>query len=875
MGYSRNYKFITQSGYSKKYIIFFSSAILLALLNACSTTRKVPNGEFLLTKNEFQYEGEKVLADRIPDYVSQKPNKKQLFIVPFGLWSYNAVNPKYDSILNEYMSNPKEIRNQKLRDSIYIKFGHPEYVGKTLLHNRLKRSLGKPPVIWDEGKTDAGANAIRRILVYKGYWDADVTYKSIKDSAAKKAKVNYLINAKDPTYINGYSYNIPDSGVKSVYENSLNKSLVKDKKILDQEILEDETKRINALMKDNGYYNFNASGEYIYFTADTLNSKKQVPLTLEIHKDSLDSSPFRKTTIGKIKVFYLRRASDAAKAENDTAIAKLHDTLGISIYKFKENYKTLALWRPIPLKTGDIYEQQYLDLAKRNLTLMNNFNVSEQLSLNKENDSILDVSYYLTPLRRYDLRLTADYNYSEILNHAVAPSIDLTTRNLFGGAENLTTSLSLTYGTIQNPKNPDKKIGAFEFSLQETLTFPKLLLPFKYYKFIPKRYSPTSNINLGASIQQNIGLGRIGFNGSLNYLLNIQNELISHRLSILNTEFSLTRNKDKYYDFFTGERDVVNQLHEAYFQEHPEIELQFNNGNINFDDVSASILNDANFINDFSNSNAGNRDLYFSFVQSITNKDRQTQDVLISSIIYNFKYNQIGRKNFKNPFGIDITFETAGNIFSLVKSAETQDGVALGTAKTIFGIPYSQFVKLDVNLRKYFTFFNDKHTLALRQFIGVGIPYGNSENMPFIRSYYTGGPNDIRAWRVFGGLGPADVQVNEKVRAYIMDNLKLTTNIEYRVPFNEMFEGAAFVDAGNIWNLKDSGFGDQFKFSKFISQMGVGTGFGLRVNVAYIKLRLDFAYKVHDPNMPPGDRWVISKWKPFKPVMNIAFGYPF
>ena len=95
------------------------------------------------------------------------------------------------------------------------------------------------------------------------------------------------------------------------------------------------------------------------------------------------------------------------------------------------------------------------------------------------------------------------------------------------------------------------------------------------------------------------------------------------------------------------------------------------------------------------------------------------------------------------------------------------------------------------------------------------------------------------------------------------------------MPFTKMFEGAAFVDAGNIWSLKDNGFADDFKFNKFLSQMGVGTGIGLRINVAYITLRLDAAYKVYDPNQPEGDRWVIKNWKPLQPVVNFAFGYPF
>ena len=109
----------------------------------------------------------------------------------------------------------------------------------------------------------------------------------------------------------------------------------------------------------------------------------------------------------------------------------------------------------------------------------------------------------------------------------------------------------------------------------------------------------------------------------------------------------------------------------------------------------------------------------------------------------------------------------------------------------------------------------------------------------------------------------------------MMDDVKLTTNIEYRFPINKMFEGAIFTDAGNIWSVKDNGIGDQFKFDKFISQMGVGSGFGLRINVAYIIVRFDFAYKLHDPNLPKGQRWVIDQIKPLNPTINFSIGYPF
>ena len=753
------------------------------------------------------------------------------------------------------------MRNQKLRDSLFVRNGHPEYIGKSLFFERFMHNIGQPPVILDQGKTETSANSIRKFLVYKGYWDTDVKFSTDLDSTAKKAKANYLITHKDPTKISDYYYNIPDPNIKSIYEEDLNESFVRGKNILDQSVLEKEVKRITDLMKSRGYYKFNSSNEDIYFTADTLQSRKNVPLTMDIHKDSVDS-PFKQTTIGDIKVHLLEKLSDTTNTVKDSL-------LGINFYKLDDQYKIMSLWRPIILKKGEIYDQRNLDLTKRNIAAMNNFSVIKYNDdLRKENDSILDVSYYLAPLSKYDLKVSTDINYSQILNFGVSPSVDLTSRNVFGGAENLTTSLAGTFGSVTSTKDPSKRDLAYEISAQVSLSFPRLLLPFKTWKLIPKKYSPNSSLILGTSIQDNIGLGRINFNGSLNYFANV-NDIVSHRLSLFNSQLSLTRNKDKYYDFFPADREVRNELFQNYS---PTLYQDFIDNKISSDDLSALIVSDGNYQNSLS----GNQlTIYNTFLQSLINKDRQTQDVLISSMIYNFIYNEIGKKDRPNPFYLNAKVESAGNIFSIFNNKEKIDGVVSGKAKTIFDIPYSQFVKFDIDVRKYFGLFNNKHTLALRQFIGVGIPYGNSTSMPFVRSYFNGGSNDIRAWRVFGGLGPADSQLDEKVRSYIMDNIKLTTNIEYRMPFTKMFEGAAFVDAGNIWSLKDNGFADDFKFNKFLSQMGVGTGIGLRINVAYITLRLDAAYKVYDPNQPEGDRWVIKNWKPLQPVVNFAFGYPF
>ncbi|GAA5088300.1 hypothetical protein GCM10023210_11800 [Chryseobacterium ginsengisoli] len=855
----------------QKYYKIISFATFVGLLYACSTTKKVPDGEYLLVKNNFEFEDKKEPFDsELKGYVQQKPNKRQFLFMPLSLWLYNSANPKYDTLLNEYMTYPNELRNQKLRDSLFVKYNMKSSVGKSLFFDRLYHSWGSAPVILDQTKTEKGAQSIEKRLTYRGYWDAEVKFKHDLDSTAKKAAVTYFITHKDPTYIKEYYYNITDPTVKAVYKEKLHESLVRQGKILDQTVLEKEVMRINDLMKDYGYYRFNSFGDEVYFVADSIKSRKQVPLTLEIHKDSLDR-PYKRSTIGNIDVAIVDEMGDYPKNTTKDSLR------GIRFHKTTNKYDSRAIWRAITVGHNQLYDQKKFDLTKRNLLSMNNFSILKSRDSLRHgggtspNDSIIDVMYVLKPLPKYELKLATDVNYSQLLNLGVSPSADLTTRNVFGGAENLSTSVAGTFGSIRSTKDISKRVLAYEYSVQTSLNFPRLLLPFDYYKLIPKRYSPTSSIVLGASVQNNIGLGRINFNTGLNYLATV-NDKVSHRLTLFNTQLSLTKNKDAYYDYFVNDNAIREEIFKDYFATHSSVAQDFASGQLTIDQVSQKITEDTDYLKGLNQQGA---DRFTAFVGTLVNKDRQTQDVLISSMIYNFIYNEIGKKDYPNAFYFNGKVELAGNIFSIFNQKRNDGGIVTAPERTIFGVPYAQFVKFDFDVRKYFKFSNN--TLVLRQFVGLGIPYGNTSNMPVIRSYFNGGSNDIRAWVAFGGLGPADSQVDERVRTYMTDNLKLTTNIEFRIPFSDMYEGALFTDIGNTWSLKNynDGYGDEFKFNKFLKQVGVGSGFGLRINVAYITLRLDLAYKIYDPNKPDGDRWRIKDFQPFKPTLNIAFGYPF
>ncbi len=162
---------------------------------------------------------------------------------------------------------------------------------------------------------------------------------------------------------------------------------------------------------------------------------------------------------------------------------------------------------------------------------------------------------------------------------------------MFSGAENLSTSLSGTFGSIRSTEDISKRALAYEISAQASLNFPRLLLPFNYYKFIPKRYTPTSSILLGSSIQTNIGLGRVNFNAGLNYQFNV-NDQIYHKLTLFNTQVSLTKNKNAYYDYFVNDGVVKDATFASYFDQYPSYGQDFYAGKYTIDEVSERILND-------------------------------------------------------------------------------------------------------------------------------------------------------------------------------------------------------------------------------------------------------------------------------------------
>lgn len=254
----------------------------------------------------------------------------------------------------------------------------------------------------------------------------------------------------------------------------------------------------------------------------------------------------------------------------------------------------------------------------------------------------------------------------------------------------------------------------------------------------------------------------------------------------------------------------------------------------------------------------------------------QYTDHLIFGLNYSFIFNNQNIKKSTNDFFyFKLDIETSGNLLSLFNNTDLMSKNTENDNYEIMGIQYSQFFKYQFDFR-FYHYFNSRNILALRFMYGQGIAYGNSNDIPFERSFYAGGTNGMRGW-VFRTLGPGEFKNEYNLDIEHIGDLQLESNIEYRFPIYSFMKGALFSDMGNIWTLSDNEAfpGGQFKFDKFYKQIAVDAGFGLRFDFSFFLIRLDVAAPLCDPAYDEGSRWRISKLQWSDVVWNFGIGYPF
>jgi len=254
---------------------------------------------------------------------------------------------------------------------------------------------------------------------------------------------------------------------------------------------------------------------------------------------------------------------------------------------------------------------------------------------------------------------------------------------------------------------------------------------------------------------------------------------------------------------------------------------------------------------------------------------------------YSFTYNDQLLGNRKNHVYFKGNVDFSGGLLNVLQSLFVKHKATSETPYTLFGKVYSQYIKFDVDARHYYNTIEQTSSLASRVIGGIGVAYGNSAAMPYVKQFYIGGSNSVRAF-VAHGLGPGSYKVPDSAAANSFidqaGSIKLEAAVEYRFPIVSIVNGALFVDAGNIWLLEDDPNrpGTRFSGATFLNEIAIGTGFGVRLDLSFFILRFDLAFPLRVPSLSADQRWVIGKidfgdpaWRKNNLVLNIAIGYPF
>lgn len=255
---------------------------------------------------------------------------------------------------------------------------------------------------------------------------------------------------------------------------------------------------------------------------------------------------------------------------------------------------------------------------------------------------------------------------------------------------------------------------------------------------------------------------------------------------------------------------------------------------------------------------------------------RSFEQRFIAGTTYSFQYNELNETRKEHRFFGQLGLDLSGNLMHLVQNA-------LGRPGTIFGQTYAQYARIDLDLRHYWQIKRD-HRLVSRFFAGYGIPLGETASLPYIKQYFAGGPNSVRAFRI-RSLGPGTYRPTTVDLQSFFDqagDIRLEMNLEYRFPLAGFLKGATFLDAGNIWLANDNPDLPGARFSSSaLRELALGAGVGLRIDIDFVVLRFDLATPLRKPWLAANERWFDysvpagSNWRKEHLILNFAIGYPF
>ena len=683
--------------------------------------------------------------------------------------------------------------------------------------NRLFRKYGERPVLYSERLTSISTEHIKLELNNRGYLNAAVdTLLNFQDN---KVNVTYDVDGNDPYRILTYKDAIVDTTILKILTDTKKLNFIDVDDVFDLKVLEDGRSEMARQLRNRGYYNFNKDN--FQFLADTTVGTHQVDLTVNLLNPT-DSTIHQQYYMGNSIVL---NGIDATVLEDSNRGYEL-DTVQfkeITIIQNKNEFlRPRAIYYNMFLRKNRMYADRLVD---HTYTSLNGLGAVSQTNINlipavRNDSNFLDSRIAIFPGNLHWMQFGIDGTNSAG-DLGVAANITYEHRNIFKGAERLRVRLNGAYEFISSGGVADSynliDQNYYEYGAETFLSIPQLILPW-LLKGLKQQPSASTEFSLGLNFQKRPEYLRQFFN-------------LSSKLQWSGMEWRLTN---------TVEPLDINYVRMPW-------KSQF---------FTDQYLSD--------DSNPILRESY--------------KDQLIARTAYSFLYTNTGLRNQpKNPFRIRAGIDLAGILPRLA--------TALGGSKTnstgyeeIFGINYAEYVKTDFDFAQTYPL-DDKNSLAIHFGLGVAVPYGNSIVLPFEKRYFAGGANSVRGWST-RTLGPGAYQRNDTMRADFVNqtgDIKLDLSAEYRHKLTELFEIAAFVDAGNIWTIKnyEGQPGGLFKFDEFYKEIAASYGLGLRVNLGFLLLRLDAGMKAYDPADSEKKFVLFNPNFSDKFALHFAIGYPF
>ena len=773
-----------------------------------------------------------------------KPKKLRIAIVVLAITTFISCSPVKYIPENEYLLNKVDVQvdNSKISKEEAKSYVRQKENYKILgflkfhlwLYNLsskkksdgwLKR-IGEPPEIFDEGLAVRSEDQLKQYLDNNGYFrskvQADVEYKEKK----QKVNVTYKIETGEQYTIRKINYHIADTALENIFIDDSAKTYIRPGTPFDVNMLDGLRSTIVNLFRNHGYYYF--SKENIRFLADSTKYNKEFILDMFIGDsggsvaDSIKlHSPYY------FNDFYISILPNTTALTGEEDLANtFSDTLRWGNFVLYRNnqmkYRPGLFARTVKIESGQLYNLNDVENTFNALNRLRQFrfvDIQFREPALQNDSNLLDGYIRLAPLSKQSVSFDIEGTNTSG-NLGIAGNLNYLHRNLFNGAEILQTNLK---GAMERQQRvggsaPDY-FNTRELGVEVNLTIPKLLGP-------------------GAFIN-------------------------SFRSVLPKTVFTLGYN----------------------FQRRPEYTRTISNVKFGYDWMSSETMRHTWNLLDFNRVNLYRFDPEFiNLIKDLYIKSSFT-DHLILAMNYSFVYNTQTLHLSRGYSYLRFNVESAGNLLSLLSKITHQPkyhtvdslGIATSDYYRIFKTRYAQYVKTDIEFRHGYTI--DKYnSIVGRAFLGVGLPYGNFDVLPFEKKYFTGGANGIRAWQV-RSLGPGTYKAPAGAYPNQSSDIKIEANLEYRFKLIGILEGALFFDTGNIWaiNEKDNRKGAQFKFNKFYKEFALGTGAGLRFDFNYFIFRLDLGVKLRDPSQSAGDGWIIG-YRPYTANdfnLSFAIGYPF